>query len=125
MAPRHLVGEAELLAAIVEGSDDAILTIGLDGTILAANLAALRRYGYREDELVGQAIDLLCTPLGALMMRKHIAEATTARTTDAFEAQRITKSGEVIEVSLSTSQLRDESGSVVGVASIARDITSL
>jgi len=113
-----------LLTALVESSDDAIVAKDLDGTIRAWNPAAERIFGYREDEAVGRSI-LLVIPA-----ERHHEEATILATLrrgdriDHFETERVRKDGRRIVISASISPIRDAAGGIIGIAKIARDITS-
>jgi two-component system sensor kinase FixL len=115
---------ARLLAAIVESSDDAILSKDLDGTILTWNQGAERIYGYTAGEVVGRSVALLIPPdhpdeLGAIN-----GQIARGERVDHYETVRVTKDGRRIDVSLTVSPIRDESGKIVGASTIARDITS-
>ena len=113
----------EQLAAVVSTSSDAIITMSLDGTILSANAACLRLYGYREPELVGQQIDVICTDSGRASMRLLLDRIARGETVSEFETERLTRSGAVLTVLVSASPLRNEAGEVAAMASIARDVT--
>ncbi len=116
--------EAErILAAIVESSEDAILAEELDGTILAWNAGAEHMYGYSAEEMIGNnvmAIIPLDRPGELQAITDRIRRGDPLRY---FETVRIAKGGRRVEVSLSVSPIRDESGTVVGASTIARDIT--
>jgi PAS domain S-box-containing protein len=110
-------------AAIVESSDDAIIARTLDGVISAWNAAAGRMFGYAEHEAVGQPITMIIPPdlhdeesgiLGRLRAGERI---------DHYETVRVTKAGELIDVSLTVSPLRDPAGTIIGCSVIGRDIT--
>ena len=111
------------LAAIVESSEDAIIGKTLDGTILTWNQAAEGMYGYRADEAIGQSISMLmprdCQDETASILRR-IKEG---RTLKHYETVRINKAGRSFEVSLTVSPVKDASGTTVGAATIARDIS--
>jgi PAS domain S-box-containing protein len=116
-------GSALLLDAIVQSSDDAIITKSLDGIVTSWNPAAERIFGYAPEEMVGQSI-LKLIP-GSL----HHEEEMILRTLRAgekisrFETTRLTKDGRELTVSLMITPLKDTEGHVIGVAKIARDIT--
>jgi PAS domain S-box-containing protein len=120
---RHAEAE-QLLASIVEQSEDAIITKTLDGSILTWNDAAERLYGYAAEEIVGKPISLL-TPPGQTDDLPHIlARIKGGESITHHETNRLRKDGRRIHVSLSISPLRNVQGRVVGVLTIARDITS-
>jgi PAS domain S-box-containing protein len=112
-----------LLAAIVDSSDDAIVSKGLDGFITSWNRGAERLFGYTAEEAVGQHITLILPP-----DRRH-EEATIldrlkrAERVDHFETVRIRKDGKKLDISLTISPVKDGSGRVVGASKVARDIT--
>jgi PAS domain S-box-containing protein len=111
------------LAAIVEHSEDAIFGKNLDGIINSWNAAATRLFGYEPDEIIGKSILLLVPEhlhheemeiLGRLREGQHIAHQ---------ETQRLTRRGDLVNVSLTVSAVKDAAGRVIGGSTIARDIT--
>ncbi|MGA8728169.1 MAG: PAS domain S-box protein [Terracidiphilus sp.] len=111
------------IAAIVQSSDDAILSKDLSGCIKSWNPAASRIFGYTPEEIVGKSI-LLLIPEELHSEEKVILEKIRAgESIDHFETVRITKSGERINVSLSISPVRDEKGTIIGASKTLRDIT--
>ena len=112
------------LAALVESSDDAILSKSLDGTILSWNRGAEKLYGYTAREVVGRPISLLLPtdrPREVADMLEHLRRGEEI---DSFETARVTKDGSVIQVSLRMSPIRGTSGEITGASTIARDITA-
>ena len=111
------------LAAIVESSDDAIISRGLDGTINTWNRGAERIYEYSAAEVIGKPISILIPEENrdesSVLLEKVKLEETVKR----FEAIRKTKSGKHIYVDLITSPTKDVTGRIVGVSTIARDVT--
>jgi PAS domain S-box-containing protein len=111
------------LAAIVESSEDAIIGKTLDGTITNWNAAATRLFGYEAAEIVGKSVWILFPP------ELHGEEARTLQIVSEGKAiahqqtQNITKSGTRIDVSRTISPIKSPSGQVIGVSTIARDIT--
>jgi two-component system cell cycle sensor histidine kinase/response regulator CckA len=112
------------LAAIVQSSDDAMLSTSLDGTILTWNAAAERLYGHRAAEIVGESISILCPVARADEIDDIHARLELAEHIDHFETQRVRKDGELLDVSLSISPVYDGDGNVIGAAAIAQDITT-
>jgi len=111
------------LAAIVESSDDAIISKDLNGVIKSWNAGARRMFGYADAEAVGQQIMILIPPelrneeagiLRQLRAGSHIQH---------YETIRVTKQGKRVDVALTISPMRDSKGRVVGASKIARDIT--
>jgi len=112
------------LAAIVESSDDAIISKSLDGRVRSWNAAAERLFGHPAEEMIGQSI------LRIIPAELHDEEQEILRTLrdggriDHYQTVRVAKDGRRIDVSLTVSPVRDASGRVVGAAKIARDITA-
>jgi PAS domain S-box-containing protein len=111
------------LAAIVESSDDGILSKDLDGVVTSCNPAAERMFGYPAAELIGQSIRVLIPPDRQAEEDQILAKLRRGERIDHFETVRVTKDGRLLDVSLSVSPVRDASGATVGVAKIVRDIT--
>jgi PAS domain S-box-containing protein len=112
------------LAAIVTGSDDAIISKTLDGVVTSWNPAAERLYGYSSDEMVGQSI-LRIVPVHLYFEEDHILSKIRAgERLEHFETTRIRKDGRTVEVSLTVSPVRDSLGRLIGASKIARDISA-
>jgi PAS domain S-box-containing protein len=111
------------LAAIVESSDDAIISKNLDGVITSWNAGAQRIYGYTETEAVGKPIAILLPPELPDDETKILEALKAGGRIDHFETVRLTKHGKRISVSLTVSPILDSSGRIVGVSGIARDIS--
>src|SRR6202041_831732 len=112
------------LAAIVESSDDVILSKDLNGIITSWNAAASRLFGYSADEMIGTSI-LKLIPEHLQSDEKTIMENIRAgRRIEHFETVRRTKSGQLLDVSLTVSPIRDEQGRVIGASKILRDVSS-
>ena len=114
---------ARRLAAIVESSDDGILGMDLDGTITAWNHGAEQLYGYPATEAIGQSIRIVVPENRQEEESGVLARISRGERVQHFETIRCRKDGSCIPVSLSLSPIRDDSGTVVGAAKIARDIT--
>ena len=113
----------ELLVAIVSSSDDAIVGINLDGMITSWNPAAEGMFGYSAHEITGQSGTILCpddrmaeftSVLGAIARGEHVAH---------YQTMRRRKDGSAIPVSVTVSPVRENGGKLIGISSIARDIT--
>jgi two-component system, cell cycle sensor histidine kinase and response regulator CckA len=111
------------LAAIVQSSDDAIVSKTIDGTIMSWNAAAERIFGYSEAEMVGSSVYVLIPPELHAEERGILARISRGEHVAHFETTRLRKDGSRIAISLSISPLRGPSGAVVGTSSIKRDIT--
>ncbi|HET9224939.1 MAG TPA: PAS domain S-box protein, partial [Roseiflexaceae bacterium] len=111
------------LAAIVESSDDAIISKDLAGTVLSWNQGAERMYGYTAAEMQGRSIGLIFPP-DRLDELSHILERLKrGEHIDHYETVRVRKDGQQIHISLTISPIRDASGTIVAASTIARDIT--
>ena len=110
------------LAAIVESSDDAIISKTLDGTISTWNPAAEKVFGYTAAEAIGKHMADFFPPDRREEEREILEKIGRGETIDHFESQRIRKDGRWIDVAVTISPLRD-SGRVIGASTIARDIT--
>lgn len=112
------------LAAIVESSEDAILSKNLDGIITSWNQAAERIFGYTSDEVVGKPVTLLIPP-ERLAEEPHIlGRLRRGDRVDHFETIRRRKDGSLVDISLTISPVRNKNGVIVGASKIARDISS-
>jgi PAS domain S-box-containing protein len=115
--------DARRFAAIVESSDDAIISKSLDGTITSWNRAAERMFGYTADEIVGKPISMLMPPERNDDMESILGRVRRGERVEHYETVRLTKDGQRIDVSLSVSPVKDSAGRIVGAAKIARDIS--
>ncbi len=111
------------LAAIVDSSEDAIISKNLDGIITSWNAGAERTFGYTAEEIVGQPISRLMPPEHRNDMANILGRIERGERVEHFETVRVTKSGKTIPVSLSVSPIRDGTGRIIGAAKIARDIS--
>jgi PAS domain S-box-containing protein len=110
------------LAAIVDASDDAIISKTMEGIITSWNRGAECIFGYAAEEIVGRSIGLLVPP-DREGEESAVLEAAAQGVVSRFETLRRRKGGRDIDVSVTASPLRDASGRVVGVSKVARDIT--
>ncbi|MBB4691998.1 PAS domain S-box protein [Paractinoplanes abujensis] len=112
------------LAAIVESSNDAIVSKALDGTIQTWNSGAERLYGYTAAEMIGHDVTRLLPP-DRLDEEKHLlARVNEGETVPQHETRRMRKDGRIIEVSLSMAPMRDDDGRIIGASTVAHDITA-
>ena len=111
------------LAAIVESSNDAVISKTLDGRITSWNRAAQALFGYSAEEAIGQRVHMLIPTERLDEEMRILAELASGRKVPAFDTQRLTKDGRLVDVSVSISPLRDGSGTIVGASKIATDIT--
>ena len=114
---------SRLLASIVESSDDAIIGQSLNGTIHTWNAGAERLYGYQAAEILGCNINQLTPPERADEEWRILEKLHNGERVDHVETVRLRKDGTLVEVSLTNSLIRGESGEIVGTSQVARDIT--
>ncbi len=112
------------MAAIVESSDDAIISKDLNGVVTDWNKSAERIFGYEAAEIVGRPITVLIPPEFLNDENVILAKIRAGERIDHFQTVRLNKNGDRIDVSLTISPLRDQRGSIVGAAKIVRDITA-
>jgi PAS domain S-box-containing protein len=110
-------------AAIVESSEDAIISKNLDAVITSWNAGAQRIFGYTEAEVVGQPITILIPPELRDEEKEILEKLMAGRHIEHYETIRVTKTGRKVDVSLSISPIKDSDGRVVGFSKIAHDIT--
>lgn len=123
IGPAHFGSPERLLSAIVDSSDDAIVSKNLQGIVTSWNRGAERLFGYTAEEMVGSSITRLFPPDRQEEEPKILAQLQRGERVDHFDTQRVTKDGRVIEVSLCISPVRNVDGVIVGASKIARDIT--
>src|SRR5579863_4533563 len=109
--------------AIVDSSDDAIISKTLEGTITAWNPGAEKLFGYARSEAVGKPMGMLLPPERANEESEILSRIGLGEQADNFETVHIRKNGEPIDVSVSISPIRDKGGAIVGASKIARDIS--
>ncbi|HXD01468.1 MAG TPA: PAS domain S-box protein, partial [Verrucomicrobiae bacterium] len=110
-------------AAIVEFSNDAIISKTLDGIIFSWNPAAERLFGYMWSEANGRPISLITAPDRELEAQQTLERIKRGEYIESFETTRLRKDGLLIHVSVTTSPIKDASGVIIGASSIYRDIT--
>jgi PAS domain S-box-containing protein len=120
---RKRAEEASLrLAAIVQSSDDAIVSKDLNGIVTSWNAAAERMFGYKPEEIIGRPITTIIPAELRSDEDMILGKIRRGEKVDHFETVRVTKTGERLDVSLTISPVKDESGRVIGAAKIARDV---
>jgi PAS domain S-box-containing protein len=120
---RRRGSEAAHLAAIVESSDDAIISKTTAGTVTSWNKAAERTFGYSADEIIGRHISMLFPPDRLGEEDQILARIAKGERVEHFETVRRRKDGVDFPVSLTISPIRNEAGAIIGASKIARDIS--
>jgi PAS domain S-box-containing protein len=111
------------LAAIVESSDDGIVSKDLNGIVKTWNAGAARIFGYTADEIIGQPITILIPRDLWGDETRILAKIRSGERIDHFQTVRLHKNGDQIDVSLTVSPIKDKRGNIIGAAKIVRDVT--
>src|SRR5262245_49976857 len=111
------------LGAIIESSDDAIISKNLNGIIMSWNKGAERIFGYQEQEVIGKPVTVLMPPERYNEEPAILAGIRRGDRFDHYETVRKRKDGSLIDISLSISPIKDAEGRIIGASKIARDIT--
>ena len=112
-----------LLASIVESSDDSIISIDFDRTITSWNRAAERLYGYPAKEALGKPLTMLTLSRDLEEVLSNVDKIKHGEAVEPFETERVQKDGQRIHLAVVMSPVKDAAGRVIGVSTIARDIT--
>ena len=120
---RRLDEAQSRLAAIINSSDDAIVSKTLDGVITSWNRSAERLFGYTAAEAVGQPIFLIIPPERRAEEEMVLGRIRAGQIVDHFDTVRRRKDGVLVEISLTVSPVRDARGRIIGASKIARDVT--
>jgi two-component system CheB/CheR fusion protein len=113
----------ERLAAIIESSEDAVISKNLDGVIMSWNRGAERLFGYTADEAIGRPVTMLIPPERIDEEPGILARIRRGERIDHYDTVRRRKDGSAIDISLTVSPIRDADGTIIGASKIARDIT--
>jgi PAS domain S-box-containing protein len=114
---------SQWLAAIVESSDDAIISKDLNGIITSWNQAAERLFGYTADEAIGKPVTLLIPQERHDEELRILDSIRRGQRIDHYETIRQRKDGRLLDISLTVSPIKDDTGKIIGASKIARDIT--
>jgi PAS domain S-box-containing protein len=120
---KRLEAAGQSLAAIVENSEDAILSKDLDGIITSWNAGATRIFGYTAAEAFGHPVSMLAPPERMHEMGRILDRIREGKRVDPYDTVRRRKDGQAIHVSISVSPVRNASGEIAGASEIARDIS--
>ena len=115
---------AQRFAAIEEASSEAIVDEHVDGTIASWNAAAERMFGYTRDQIIGRPVSALVPPDREQEDRARRDRITSGTAVDAFDTRRVTKSGRLVDVAVTSIPLRDDHGVTIGCVTIYRDLSS-
>ena len=121
--PNHNL-DKYFLASIVETSHDSIITIDLDMEITSWNKAAERLYGYPAEEAIGSKLTTLTLPKDFQKLLEKIEKIKESKTVEMFESERVGKDKAHMILEVVVSPVNDESGKLVGISTIARDLTA-
>ena len=122
-ARRHAEQAERLLSAIVEASDDAIVSKDLNGIVTSWNSGAQRLFGYTAAEMIGNPITLLIPARLQSEEPKILDRIRRGERVEHYDTVRVRKNGELVDISLTVSPVRDADGNIAGASKIARDIT--
>lgn len=111
------------LASIVQSSDDVIIGKSLDGVVSSWNEAAEKLFGYTEKEMIGQSILKIIPPERINEEYEILDKLREGKKIEHFETKRLSKNGKLIDISLTTSPIRDLSGNIIGASKIAKNIS--
>jgi PAS domain S-box-containing protein len=120
---RRLQAAAQHFIALVECSDDAIVSKDLNGVVLSWNPAAERLFGYTASEMIGRQIRIIIPAERQAEEDAVLAAVRRGDTVDHFQTVRQRKDGSLVPISLTVSPIRNEDGEIVGASKIARDIS--
>ena len=120
---RHVEELTMHLAAIVEGTDDAIFSRDMAGTILTWNSAAEKMYGYMAEEAIGRPISIVVPPERTHELVDILGKLKNGERIERMETERVRKDGTRVHVSMTISPVKDDRGRMIGASIIARDIT--
>jgi len=123
VARDHFAARERLYSAAVESSNDAIVTQSLDGNITGWNPAAEKMFGYSADEAVGKSVDLIVPPERTNELRDTLRKIGRGEQIQQEETVRLHKDGRPVEVLLSISPIKHSAGEIVGISTIAHDVT--
>src|SRR6266850_8240663 len=121
--PAELAEAQAKLAAIVESSDDAIVSKTLEGIVTTWNKGAERIFGYMADEIIGRPINIIVPDDRQEEEPNILRQIRAGQRVDHFQTVRRTRDGKLIDVSVTISPIRDHNGKIIGASKIARDIT--
>jgi PAS domain S-box-containing protein len=120
---RRLERDAQHFAAIVESSEDAIISKDLNGIIVSWNRAAERLFGYTAAEIIGQSVRVIIPPDRQSEEDQVLGAVRRGKSVDHFETVRLRKDGTLVPISLTVSPIRALTGAIIGASKIVRDLS--
>lgn len=111
------------LASIVESSQDSVLTVNFNGIITSWNQASEALYGYPAGEVIGQPLSLLTLPQDLVQILRNTEKIKQDQRVETYETIRVNKAGQALDLEVVLSPVKNASGQVMGVSTVARDIT--
>ncbi|HEX8311596.1 MAG TPA: PAS domain S-box protein, partial [Chthoniobacteraceae bacterium] len=121
---KRLESERLFLGAVVEGSSDSIITVDLEGVITSWNAAAERLYGYAAAEALHRPLAMLTLPTDLAEVLSRTEQIKQRKRVETYDAVRIHKGGEEMWLSVTLSPVMNRRGELIGVSTIARDLTA-
>ncbi|HEX5221837.1 MAG TPA: PAS domain S-box protein [Verrucomicrobiae bacterium] len=122
--PLNTSADKSRLAAIVESSNDAIISYTQKGVIDSWNRGAERLYGYSAPEAIGKSVTMLIPSHQAGEEAKILRKVRRGEGVDHYETQRLAKDGRLVDIALTVSPIRDARGAIVGVSAVGHDIAN-
>lgn len=119
----HSFTTLRLLSAIIDSSDDAIVSKNLDGVVTSWNRGAERIFGYTAEEMIGRPISVLFPPDRQSEEPAILERLRRGERVDHYETIRLHKSGALLDISVTISPIRDETGRIIGASKVARNVT--
>jgi two-component system CheB/CheR fusion protein len=120
---RQVEKARSFLASIVDSSEDSMITIDFDRTITSWNRAAENLYGYPADEAIGKPLTMLTLPKDLQEILANVDKVKHSRKVELFDTVRLNKDGREMDLEIALSPVKNDSGEVIGVSTVARDIT--
>jgi len=122
--PLSIQRERFFLASVVDSSKDSVVTIDFNSIITSWNKAAERLYGYGAKEVIGKSLAIVVLPEDIRQLLVNIERIKHSKNVEIYDTIRIRKGGELINLEIMLSPVKNESDEVIGVSTIARDITA-
>ena len=112
------------LAAIIESLEDSVVSVDFDTVITSWNKAAERLYGYPAEEVIGKPLTMLTLPEDLAQLLENIESIKRSGSVKVYETERVHKDGHHLHLSITLSPVKDDAGRVIGVSTVARDVSA-